>query len=77
MGTVYERQVMAGSWLSRATASLTQNLKEAAPDDRQLRRSLTGRFGSAVIRQVIEELSFDLIEAASEAARTVCASGVH
>ena len=39
--------------------------------------TVSGSCGSAVIRQVIEELSFDLIEAASEAARTVCASGVH
>jgi hypothetical protein len=38
---------MAGSWLSRAAALRTQKLKQIGPGDRQLRRSLTGGFGSA------------------------------
>lgn len=41
--------LMAGSWWSRAAASRTQNLKEVGPGDGQLRRNLSGRFGSRAL----------------------------
>jgi hypothetical protein len=45
---------VAGSWWSRAAASPTQNLKEVGPGDGQLRRDLTGRFGSASAGQAVD-----------------------
>ena len=43
------RLLMAGSWWSRAAASRTQNLKEVGPGDGQLRRNLSGGFGSSAV----------------------------